>query len=153
MKESIGFLIHDTARLYRARLNEQLRGSGVTALQWRTLGYLSRNEGTNQAALAELLEVEPITLSRMIDRLAELELVERRPAEFDRRSKCLFLTSKARPMIAGLLEQVGILTETASQGLSAAERDTLGELLERMHGNLSRRASDDDEQLIENEAA
>ena len=84
MSEAIGFLIHDTARLFRRELNERMRHSGVTALQWRLLAYLARNEGTNQVKLAEFLEVEPITLSRMIDRLADAGMLSRRRDPDDR---------------------------------------------------------------------
>ncbi|HMO76028.1 MAG TPA: MarR family transcriptional regulator, partial [Sphingopyxis sp.] len=71
MSENIGFLLNDAARLFRRAFNARTRDSGITALQWRLMIYLRRFEGIRQGPLAELIEVEPITLSRMVDRLAE----------------------------------------------------------------------------------
>ena len=84
MKDSIGFLISDVSRLLRRRFDERARLIGVTRPQWRALTALSRQEGMQQGALAELLEVEPITLCRMVDRLEEAGLVERRRDPADR---------------------------------------------------------------------
>ncbi len=79
MSETIGFLLNDTARMFRRTFNTRTRDSGITALQSRVLTYLSRHPGIRQGPLAELIEVEPITLSRMIDRLAESGMVCRKP--------------------------------------------------------------------------
>ena len=142
MSETIGFLVHDTARLFRRELNERMRHSGVTALQWRLLAYLARNEGTNQVKLAEFLEVEPITLSRMIDRLAESGMLSRRRDPDDRRAWRLYLETKSLPLIDELRAAATQLAETAQEGLSTAERAQLAELVERMRQNLSRKPSD-----------
>ena len=96
MSDSLGFLISDVSRLMRRRFDERARQLGATRAQWRTLTMLSRNEGLNQGALADLLEVEPITLCRMIDRLEESGLVERRRDPADRRAWQLFLTEKSQ---------------------------------------------------------
>ncbi len=140
MSETIGFLIHDTARLFRRELNERMRHSGVTALQWRLLAYLARNEGTNQVKLAEFLEVEPITLSRMIDRLADAGMLSRRRDPDDRRAWCLYLEAKSLPLIDELRAASAALTDTAQDGMSADERRQLADLVERMRQNLSRKA-------------
>jgi DNA-binding MarR family transcriptional regulator len=140
MSEAIGFLIHDTARLFRRELNERMRHSGVTALQWRLLAYLARNEGTNQVKLAEFLEVEPITLSRMVDRLADAGMLSRRRDPDDRRAWCLYLEAKSLPLIDELRAAATRLAETAQEGLDADERRQLAELVERMRQNLSRKA-------------
>jgi hypothetical protein len=78
MSDSIGFLISDVSRLMRRRFDERARTIGVTRPQWRALTALSRHEGINQGQLADLLEVEPITLCRMVDRLEDAGHVERR---------------------------------------------------------------------------
>ena len=78
MSEDLGFLIGDTARLMRRAFDERVRTQGVTRPQWRVLGLLKRFGGSTQIALADMMDVEPITLGRMIDRLQEAELVERR---------------------------------------------------------------------------
>src|SRR3546814_21119195 len=84
MSETIGYLLNDTARLFRRSFNARTKGSGITALQWRLITYLTRHEGIRQGPLAELIQVEPITLSRMVDRLVEAELVDRRADPPDR---------------------------------------------------------------------
>ena len=137
MQDSIGFLISDVSRLMRRRFDERARLIGVTRTQWRVLKFLQRGEGINQGGLADLLEVEPITLCRMIDRLEEAGLVERRRDPADRRAWQIFLTERARP----LLEELGHLAEamlgSALQGVSPAEYDAVMATLRRIHSNLS----------------
>lgn len=139
MTETIGFLLNDTARLFRRAFNARARGSGITALQWRLVTYLIRHDGIRQGPLAELIEVQPITLSRMIDRLVEADLVERRADPTDRRAWLLHLTPRARATIESKRHLAEELTEDAVEGLSAAERDQLIALVERVRANLSRR--------------
>ena len=75
----LGFLLHEVARLLRRRFEQNARGSGLTRSQWQVLAYLAKNEGINQSGLADLLEIEPITLGRIVDKLQTLALIERRP--------------------------------------------------------------------------
>lgn len=139
MSETIGFLLNDTARLFRRSFNARMKGSGITALQWRLITYLKRHEGIRQGPLAELIEVEPITLSRMVDRLVEAELVERRADPSDRRAWLLHLTPRTGALLDGMRTTADALTEEATEGLSAAEVDQLAGLVERVRSNLSRR--------------
>lgn len=139
MSETIGFLLNDTARLFRRAFNARTRDSGITALQWRLITYLKRHEGVRQGPLAELIEVEPITLSRMVDRLVEAELVERRSDPTDRRAWQLYLTPRASELLNGMRPIADALTAEAIEGLSAAEVDQLVGLVERVRANLSRR--------------
>ena len=139
MAENIGFLLNDTARLFRRAFNARVRDCGITALQWRLLMYLRRNEGIRQGLLADLIEVEPITLSRMVDRLVEAELVERRADPGDRRAWQLYLTERAAPLLDGVRQTADALVDEASEGMSAADREALSDLVERMRANLSRR--------------
>ena len=142
MSETIGFLLNDTARLFRRSFNARTRDSGITALQWRLITYLKRHEGIRQGPLAELIEVEPITLSRMVDRLVEAELVERRADPADRRSWRLFLTDKAQALLAELRPLAEAMLEEALEGIDEADRALLRETLERMRANLSRRPAE-----------
>jgi DNA-binding MarR family transcriptional regulator len=132
-------MVSDVSRLIRRSFDERARGIGVTRPQWQVLSVLLRNEGINQGGLADLLEVEPITLCRMVDRLQEADLVERRSDPADRRAWRLYLTSKAR----ALLEQLRPLAETmfvdALDGLSVAEQDQMMTSLDRIRQNLSRK--------------
>ncbi|WP_025560108.1 MarR family winged helix-turn-helix transcriptional regulator [Sphingomonas sp. UNC305MFCol5.2] len=140
MPENIGFLMSDVSRLMRRRFDERARKSGATGPQWRTLKILERHEGLNQGQLAELLEVEPITCCRMIDRLEEAGLVERRRDPADRRAWRIYLTEKARPVLAELHEIAGAMIETALRGLGAAERDALIASLNVIRSNMTQTA-------------
>lgn len=139
MSETIGYLLNDSARLFRRAFNARTRDTGITALQWRVITYLKRHEGIRQGPLADLIEVEPITLSRMVDRLAEAGLVERRADPSDRRAWRLYLTARAGDMLGAMRPIAERLTEEATEGLSAAEIDQLVALVEKVRANLSRR--------------
>ena len=144
MEDSIGRLISDSARLMRRFFDDKVRRIGITTAQWQVLTTLRRNEGCNQGRLAELLEVEPITLCRMVDRLQEAGVVERRKSPTDRRVWQLYLTDRA----FGLLEQLGpVIAEVQSEslaGLSNTEQETLRHLLGKIRHNLSRSPAGDD---------
>ncbi|MCK9992828.1 MAG: hypothetical protein Dbin4_01348 [Alphaproteobacteria bacterium] len=135
-KQSLGFLLHDISRLMRRDFNRRIGGFELTQVQWRTLAHLARHEGVRQVALAEILEIQPITLARLIDRLQALELVERRPDPDDRRAIQLYLTSKAQPVLDALWEQSAQTRETALEGFSEAQREDLIAMFIRMKANL-----------------
>ena len=137
MSDSRGFLISDVSRLMRRRFVERARQIGVTRAQWRTLTTLVRHEGINQGGLADLLEVEPITLCRMIDRLEEAGLVERRRDPADRRAWLIFLTAKAHPLLAQLRGLADGMIEDALQGLDDERRAALMETLGAIRTNLN----------------
>lgn len=136
MNESFGFQINDVARLLRREFDARARRMGVTRAQWHTLTILSRNQGCNQGTIAEIMEVEPITIARMIDRLEEGGLVERRRDPSDRRAWRIHLTEGAQPLLDQLRAIGGGLTEDALAGVSAAEREALSATLSRIRANL-----------------
>lgn len=141
LERSFGFLVHDVARLFARRFNQRaLLFLGLTRAQCRLLGYLARNEGINQAGLADLLEIKPMTLVRQIDRMEEEGWIERRADPADRRARRLFLTGKARPILTRILELSTEVRTEAFIGLGEAEGHQLIELLRRVHANLSDRA-------------
>lgn len=140
--ENLAALLGDTSRLMRRSFDARARGIGVTRPQWRVLTTLLRNEGVNQGRLAELLDVEPITVCRMVDRLQEADLVERRADPADRRSWRLFLTAKAHDLLAQLRPLADALIGDALEGVSEAEQVALRAMLERIRQNLSRRATE-----------
>src|SRR3546814_18320621 len=115
-----------------------MRDSGITALQWRLISYLKRHEGIRQGPLAELIEVEPITLSRMIDRLAEAGLAERRADPPDRRAWQLYLTPRARTLLGHMRRQADKVNEEPTEGLSAADRHKHTTLAGRVRFHLAR---------------
>src|SRR6476619_2825006 len=86
------FLISDVGRLLRTCADQRARQHGMTRAQWAVLLRLERHEGLKQSDLAEILDLQPITLTRLVDRLCENGLIERRPDPNDRRAKRLHLT-------------------------------------------------------------
>ena len=136
---TFGFLLHDTARLQRRAFERRAKGTGLTRAQWAVLAYVARNEGSSQAALADMLDIEPITLVRLLDKLETAGLVERRPDPADRRVRRLHLTAATAP----LLDQMQVLAaetrEVALAGLTDGERQQLTDLLMKVRSNLSGR--------------
>jgi DNA-binding MarR family transcriptional regulator len=127
----------DVMRMIRRAFDTRARKIGVTRAQWLVLTQIRRNPGINQGGLAELLDVEPITVGRMIDRLQDGELVERRPDPADRRTWRLHLTDKADALIEQLRPLADDLFEDAFSGLNPSDRATLFNLLDRVRANLS----------------
>ena len=139
MDENVGTLLAQVSRLLRRSFDERARGIGVTRPQWQVLSLLMIHAGSNQGALAEMLEVEPITLGRMIDRLQEAELVERRADPADRRAWRIFLTAKGEGLLEKLRPFGHETLDQALEGVSAAERDQFMATLVRLRTNLSRK--------------
>ena len=139
LERSFGFLVNDVARLFGRRFDHNGRRLGLTRAQCRTLGYLARNEGINQAGLADLLEIRPMTLVRQIDRMEEAGWIERRPDPTDRRARRLYLTAKARPVLSRIWSVANETRDEALTQLSAAEATALIDLLQRVHLTLSER--------------
>ncbi|MEO6092883.1 MAG: MarR family transcriptional regulator [Novosphingobium sp.] len=139
MQENVGTMMAQVSRLMRRAFDERARLIGVTRPQWQVLSHLARNPGINQGGLAELLEVEPITAGRMIDRLQEAELVERRPDPADRRAWRLHLTTRGAQLLGQLRPYAQDTYELALEGIAEHERAELMATLERMRANLSRR--------------
>ncbi|MEY3905478.1 MAG: hypothetical protein RIR59_301 [Pseudomonadota bacterium] len=145
--DNLGSLIADVSHLLRRTFDERARGIGVSRPQWRVLTMLHRHEGINQGGLADLIEVEPITLCRMVDRLQEADLVERRADPSDRRAWQLFMTDKARRLLDEMRPLAFGLFDEAMVGLSPADQDNLLQSLARIRANLSRRSP---QELISN---
>ena len=133
---TLGFLLHDVARLLRKRFEQRAKDMGLTRSQWQTLAYLSNNEGIHQAGLAEMLEIEPITLVRILDKLGERGLVERRQHPNDRRSWLLYLREEARPLLDTMRSMGDQTREEALDGVSAEDHERLYQLLTVMKSNL-----------------
>lgn len=133
---TLGFLLHDAARLLRKRFEQNARGLGLTRAQWQVLAVLQRAEGIQQSGLADILEIEPITLARQLDRLEAAKLVERRPHPTDRRIKQLYLLPDALPLIAQMRE-IGEMTRAeALVDIDEADRERLAAILTVMRSNL-----------------
>jgi len=113
------FLIYDVAQLVRRQADKRARRHGMTRAQWAVLARLEYNEGLKQSELAEMLDLQPITLTRLVDRLCANGMVERRPDPNDRRAKRLHLTPLARPLMDRLAELGHDMMGTVLDGLDA----------------------------------
>ena len=139
MQPNFAFEVVETARLIRREANKRAAVLGATKAQWRVLAWLKRTgDGARQVELAEGLDVEPITLCRMIDRLEEAGLVERRRDGADRRAWRIHLTAAAAPVIAKL-EAMGIgFNADILAGIPQTDRETALRVLARIRNNLDR---------------
>jgi DNA-binding MarR family transcriptional regulator len=135
---SLGWLLHDVARLFRLRFEQRARaeGLGITRAQAAVLGHLLLNEGINQASLAQLLEIEPITLVRLLDRLEVAGLVERRADPNDRRARTLHLKPAATMRIEHCRTIGKEVMEDALAGVPEAQRAAYREIMMSMKSNL-----------------
>jgi MarR family transcriptional regulator for hemolysin len=133
---SFGFLLHDAARLLGKRFDQRAREVGLTRAQCKLLAYLALHEGIHQAGLADLLEIEPITLVRLLDRMEEAGWIERRPDPSDRRARRLFLAEKARPLFTEIRRIADATRKEAMDGLSVERQELLIDMLVHIRANL-----------------
>jgi DNA-binding MarR family transcriptional regulator len=134
---NFGFLVSDVARLLRVRFNATAQKLGLTLAQARVLVHLSRNEGISQVALSAILEVQPITLLRQIDRLERAGLVVRQVHPADRRMQQLFLTPASAPLLQKIFDVGSDLNFEVMTGLDTAQRDQLIAALSVVRANLA----------------
>lgn len=140
-ERSFGFVLYEAARLYGKRFDQKARALGLSRAQCHVLFRLAVNEGTNQARLAELLELEPISLARMVDRMEQAGWVERRADPADKRARLLYLTAKAKPIFERIVALGAETRGEALTGISQADRDRMIDLLTQVRGNLSERGA------------
>ncbi|MCC6075649.1 MarR family winged helix-turn-helix transcriptional regulator [Pseudomonas sp. GCM10022188] len=134
--DNLGFLIADVSRLLRRSFEQSLEGSTLTLAQARALIYVARREGCRQVELAELLEVQPITLARLIDQLVAAGLVERRADPSDRRAYRLFLTAAAAPQLQAIEQTAALIRGAALAGLDQDQVAALLAALGQVRSNL-----------------
>jgi DNA-binding MarR family transcriptional regulator len=137
MEHLFGFLLNDISRLMRTRFDSQAQKWGLNRSQWRVLVFLARSEGINQSGLAETIEVDRMTIGRMLDRLQASGWIERRPDVSDRRVHRLYLTTKARPLLDKMIVVANEVQEEALAGLNVDDRERLRGLLTVILDNLS----------------
>src|SRR5204862_5916791 len=135
---AFGFLVHDVSRLIKRRFERRARQIGlpITRQQAAVVLNIAGNEGVSQAEVAAWLDIEPIALVRMLDKLHEEGLVERRAHPTDRRIRTLWLTPAARPVIERILIINVAIREEAFAGLPARARDTVINILDGIKDNL-----------------
>jgi MarR family transcriptional regulator, transcriptional regulator for hemolysin len=149
IQREIAFTIMDVARLLKTYADQRARQYGMTRAQWAVLFRLDRSEGLKQSELAEILDLQPITLTRLLDRLAENGLIERRADPNDRRANRLFLTPAARPLLERLTTLGEDMMATVLSGLDAKANERLlgdlGTLRDNLRGAISRNHLHQDE--------
>jgi MarR family transcriptional regulator, transcriptional regulator for hemolysin len=131
------FLLHDVARLMRVEADKRARQHGMTRAQWAILIWLERQPGISQKELSEILEVEPITVARLIDRLEARGMVERRPDPRDRRIWRLHLLPPARDVIHEIDDHRADMTRIVTEGIEEKDLETMIEALLRMKSTLT----------------
>jgi DNA-binding MarR family transcriptional regulator len=146
VERAFGFLVHDVSRLIKRRFERRARQMGlpITRQQAAVVLNIAGNEGVSQAEVAAWLGIEPIALVRMLDKLHEEGLVERRPHPTDRRVRTLWLTPVARPVVTQILAINKAIREEAFAGMAADARETVIDILDGIKGNLARREEADD---------
>jgi MarR family transcriptional regulator for hemolysin len=126
----------DVARMLRTYADQRARQFGISRAQWVVLIRLDRSEGLKQSELAEILDLQPISLTRLLDRLAENGLIERRADPNDRRANRLYLTPAARPLLEQLAKLGNDMMETVLDGLDGNANEQLLRDLALMKDNL-----------------
>ena len=130
------FTLGELFRLIRVYADKEAARYGITRAQWAVLSKVERQEGLKQTELAELLEMQPITLTRLIDKLCDNGWIERRSDENARRVNRLYLKKAARPLLGKLAGLRSELTATAPEGISPADAHRLLTQLESIKENV-----------------
>jgi MarR family transcriptional regulator, transcriptional regulator for hemolysin len=125
LEREVAFNINDVARLLKTYADQRARDFGMTRAQWAVLARVERSEGLKQCELADTLDLQPITLTRLIDRLCDGGLIERRSDPEDRRAKRLYLTPAARPVLDGLARLGKDIMATVLAGIEPAAVEQL----------------------------
>ena len=130
------FTLGEVQRLVRAYADKQAARYGITRAQWAVLAKVERSEGMKQSELAELLEMQPITLTRLIDKLCDSDWIERRNDASDRRVKRLYLKKAGRTLLGKMSGLKSELTANALDGISPADAHRLLTQLETIKENV-----------------
>jgi len=136
VKREFGFTIMDVARLLKTYADQRARQFGISRAQWAVLVRIGRHEGLKQTELADILDLQPISLTRLLDRLAENGLIERRADPNDRRANRLYLTPAAKPLLDQLADLGADMMETVLGGISTASIERMLKELGAVKDNL-----------------
>ena len=136
MNREFAFTIMDVARMIKTYADQRARQFGISRAQWAVLVRIDRSEGLKQSELAEILDLQPISLTRLLDRLADNKLIERRADPNDRRANRLFLSPAARPLLEQLADLGEDMMATVLDGLDAKTIERTLRDLERVRENL-----------------
>ena len=135
--DNIGLLIGDVSRMIRTVYDRRVEHLGITRAQWRAMVRLSRLESCTQTQLAAELEIEKPTLGKLIERLEAKGWVERHADARDGRTKRLYLTPKAKPVLDEMYEMVDEMQARVFAGLTPEDEERLHDMMMQVKGNLS----------------
>ncbi len=133
--KNFGFLLKDVSRRHVLRFEQHAREISMTLMQCKVLVHLEKSEGASQARLAELTDMEPMMMVRILDRMEADKLLERRPDPDDRRARRLYLTKKAKPLLEETWRLAELTRNEMFTGINKADRETFMRVLERVHDN------------------
>ena len=136
LSKRFGFILKDVNRLYVQRFEQHAASLGLTLPQCRTLLRVAENEGVSQVRLAELTDLEPMALVRILDRMESEGWLERRSDPSDRRIRCLYMTSKGRPLLEDIRRLMELTWSDAFSGISKDKSEMVSEVLDRVRDNL-----------------
>lgn len=132
-----GFLLMDVSRMLRRSFQKRMVGGELTLAQSRALIHIARSPGIRQVELADRLEIQPITLARLVDQLEGCGLAERRPHPSDRRAYQLYQTERADRYLEGMASVIQQIRQEAFAGLDEEELTALLSALEKVYNNLT----------------
>jgi MarR family transcriptional regulator, transcriptional regulator for hemolysin len=136
-KDSLGFVLSDVARHLRRNFNRKVQDLGLTQAQWQVLLFVARHEGCRQIQVADALDMQPISVARIVDRMQAAGWLERQPDPHDRRAFNLYRCDKATPILQQM-KKLGLETRSlALQGIAPAEQEKLLQMLLTMRHNLT----------------
>lgn len=142
LTESLGFLLHGAAKALRREFEARAREHGLSNAQWRMLVYLVLEDGAPQARMAEVLEVEPISVSRLVDRMEAFGWAERRADPTDRRVRLIYPTERGRTVFNEVRAVAGEVYDKALAGLNQDERAAFKQGLKTIVANLASSADE-----------
>jgi DNA-binding MarR family transcriptional regulator len=134
--QNLGFLLKEVSRRYVARFEAHARSFSLTLMQCKVLVHLDRSEGASQARLAELTELEPMTMVRLLNRMEDDKLIERRSDPADRRARKLYLTPKAKPLLEKIWRLAALVRTEMFAEVPKGDREVFACVLEKADGNL-----------------
>ncbi|MEO8619084.1 MAG: MarR family transcriptional regulator [Sphingomicrobium sp.] len=135
--DQLPFEIAETAHSLRREFDRRAAPLGVTRAQWRALAWIGRQPGMRQVELADHLDIEPITLCRIVDRLEEAGLMERRRDSADRRAWLLHLTDKGEPLVRDLRGLAATMADEVFDGIDPQAVALMRETLARIRENVA----------------
>jgi MarR family transcriptional regulator for hemolysin len=134
--QNLGFLLKEVSRRYVARFEAHARSISLTLMQCKVLVHMDRSEGACQARLAEITELEPMTMVRVLNRMEADKLIERRSDPADRRARKLYLTPKARPLLEEIWRLAALVRGEMFDEVPKGDREVFARVLEQANGNL-----------------